>query len=77
MDNYTLEYSEKQGFFHYADNDITMKNGYTIICKNLSYKQCNEFTQLIFEKYPIVNTDEQDKVPFDVIFNEFVQFLYS
>jgi hypothetical protein len=74
---YRLEYSEKQGFFHYAQDNLPVNTSYRTICNNISYNQCNEFTQNIFKKYPNVNTGEGDAPPFHVIYDEFRQFLYS
>jgi hypothetical protein len=74
MEYYTLEYSEKQGFFHYAHGELPKRNGYTIIARNLSYAKCNKFTGYIFDKYPYVNTGERDTPPFDTILNEFKEF---
>lgn len=77
MDYYTLEYSEKQGFFHYAQSKHPIKNTYKTIAKNISYDKCNKFTQYIFEKYPEVNTGQPNTPPFDTIFNEYVEFINS
>lgn len=75
MDYYTLEYSEKQGFFHYAQGKHPVRNSYRAIAKNISYTQCNKFTQLIFDKYPHVNTGESNTPPFDTIYNEYLEFI--
>jgi len=75
MDKYNLEYSEIQGFFHYAVNDNNKE--YKLICKNLSYKQCYEFTNLMFDKYPNINTGYGNIPTYNQIIKEFEEFLLT
>jgi len=76
-EKYHLEYSEKQGFFHYSDDKSNYSPTYKSICKNLSYNQCCEFTQEMFEKYPETNTGKKPVPKFDTIKKEFGFFLIN
>jgi hypothetical protein len=77
MKKYQLEYSEKQGFFHFADKQTNPNKEYKVICNNLSQNQCEEFTELMFEKFPNINTGQEPTPSFKTIFEEFKSFLLT
>jgi hypothetical protein len=60
-----LEYSETQGFFHFEESNKDNKNtnDYYSLCDNITEKQCIEFTEMIFAKYPNVNTINGNSYP--------------
>ena len=64
-DKYRLEYSSKEGVFHYEDTDNNNKNtnGYVCLCDNITLNQCDEFTNEMFEKYPNINTGNNKGYP--------------
>ncbi len=77
-EEYRLEYSEKKGLFHYGDIEIKITNGldYHSICDKLSYHQCNEFTERMYNKYPNMGEDEKNP-SIENIKKEFEEFLLS
>jgi len=71
---YRLEYSERDGCFHYEnpENNNKNTNTYFCICDKISRKQCSEFTGKMFKKYPNIKTGNERKVPtFETIKKEF------
>ena len=83
MDNYRLEYNERQGGFHF-DNGSHEENtfGWVTLCKNISDKQAMEFAENMREKYPATDWMNEDREPRDypslkLIKIEFENFLRS
>lgn len=83
MNNYNLEYSEKQGYFHQSFNgDIPSKNT-KVIANNIEEIKIQSFCMLMFSKYPNLNNVQRDttlQIPFpsfDTIKQEFIDFLKS
>ena len=81
----TLEYSEKQGHFHYGTGKYPVDtNGYLTICKHISQDQASEFVKTMIDKYH--NTKDQygglmdtNKHPptTNLIMMEFAFFLFT
>lgn len=76
-----LEYSKRDGFFHIdsVNNELgDVDNSYACICKELDSKHCSNFTHLMMDKYPDINTGEDKKCPsVGTIKEEFGEFLLS
>lgn len=77
---FRLEYSERQGYFHYENPDKNNKNtnGYFCVCDKITNEQCNEFTHKMFKKYPNINTGNDKECPsIEIIKKEFESFLLT
>jgi hypothetical protein len=77
---YRLEYSEKQGFFHFAEfGDTTPQNStYKVLSPKLhflTFNNCVDFTTDMFSKYTDLNTGENKKfVSYEMMSGYFIKY---
>jgi hypothetical protein len=78
MEKFRLEYSEKQGCFHFEDIEKPNRNTnhYFTLCDELDELSCHRFFYKMVKKYPKLKTGNGFDYPkFRVIAKEFKDFL--
>lgn len=78
--HYILEYNEKCGFFHYNDGSARQNTyNWITIYEDISEKQCEEFCDLMFKKYPSINNitseNRSDFPSLELIKSDFMKFM--
>ena len=74
---YHLEYCERDGFFYFADDYDNPSIHYRVICKHVPKERCEEFAELMSNKYRSLRIGEGDFPSFETIKSEFHDFLLT